>query len=432
MEPLGIALLGCGVVGSEVARVLLDTPNRIAERAGRAIQLRHVLVRDRHKRRSVSIPDAVLTTDFRRIVDDHQVGVAVELMGGIEPARSYCLQLLETGRDLVTANKAVLAHHGDELFSAARRSRRAIGFEASVAAGVPILAALSHSLAANDITSVKAIVNGTCNFILTQMTEQGQSYAEALAEAQRLGYAEADPTLDVDGTDSCHKLAILARVAFGTSVEPEAIERRGIDWLQPADLRFASELGYVVKLVAEAWVEADQLALHVEPTLVRRLDPLGQIRGPYNAIHVVGDLVQDALFSGLGAGRQPTASAVLADLIPIVAGRARAENLDFDAGRRCSRLRLRSPASIGSRFYLRITAEDRPGVLAEVAGVLARHHISIASVMQHEALDEQEGSPVPVVIMTHTARLGDFRRAVALIDQLDCITAASVYFPVAE
>jgi homoserine dehydrogenase len=333
----------------------------------------------------------------------------------------------------VTANKALLAQHGAEVFDAGRRHGRAIAFEASVAGGIPIIAALAQNLAANQITSIQGILNGTCNFILTQMSEGGETYGEALAEAQKRGYAEADPTLDVDGTDSAHKLAILAQIAFGVAVPPSAIERRGIDTLQDADIRFAHELGYTIKLLAEAWLLEKQLALHVEPVLLRHHTPLAQVREAYNAVQVVGDAVGDTLYYGRGAGQMPTASAVVADLIDMAVGRAQRtfQTLRLWSGNGRG-MTLRPRATIRSRFYLRVQIQDRPGALAEIAHILAQHQISIASVIQHEALDENEGGIVPLVIMTHTALAGSFDAAVAQINRLALVAPPSVYYPVAD
>ncbi len=322
MEPLNIALIGCGTVGGGVARLLLEQPERLAARAGRPLLLRRVLVRDLDKPRAVRLPRELLTTDLQQVVRDPTIQVAVELVGGVDWARRAVLALLEAGKDVVTANKALLAQHGAEVFDAARRHGRAVAFEASVAGGVPIVAALAQSLAANQITAIQGILNGTSNFILTAMTEGGRSYADALAEAQRRGYAEADPTLDVNGADAAHKLAILAHIAYGVAVPLSAIERRGIDAIGPLDVRFAGELGYVIKLLAEAFLLDGQLALHVSPVLLRRAAPLAQVRGAYNAIYVVGDAVGDALFYGQGAGQMPTASAVTADLIDLAIGRS--------------------------------------------------------------------------------------------------------------
>jgi homoserine dehydrogenase len=433
MEPLNIALIGCGTVGGGVARLLLEHPERLAARAGRPLVLRRVVVRDVDKPRAVPLPRELLTTDLNQVIRDPHIHVAAELVGGVDWARRAVLSLLESGKDVVTANKALLAQHGAEVFDAARRHGRAVAFEASVAGGVPIIAALAQSLAAKQILSLQGILNGTSNFILTSMTENGVSYADALAEAQRRGYAEADPTLDVDGTDAAHKLAILAHIAFGVAVPLSAIERRGVAGIDALDIRYAGELGYVIKLLAETWLSDNRLALHVSPVLLRRYAPLAQVRGAYNAVYVTGDAVGDTLFYGRGAGAMPTASAVTADLIDLAIGRTQRT---FQTLRLWSpngvRAELRPAATVRSRFYLRLLVEDKPGVLAAAAGVLANHEVSIASVIQHEAADEAEGARVQMVILTHTAPTGAFRAAAAEMDRLACVAAPAVYFPVAD
>jgi homoserine dehydrogenase len=437
-ESLGIGLIGCGTVGAGVARLLLEQSERLAARAGRPLRLRRVIIRDLTKPRPDWLPRELLTTDLGQILEDRTIEVAVELVGGVDWARRAVLDLLAAGKHVVTANKALLAQHGAEIFGAARQHGRAIAFEASVAGGIPIIAALAQSLSANQILSLQGILNGTSNFILTQMSERGQSYTEALAQAQQNGYAEADPTLDVDGTDAAHKLAILAQIAFGVTVPPEAIDHRGIAGLHQIDIRYAHELGYTIKLLAEAWLDATlqngkHLALHVSPVLLRHQTPLAQVRGAYNAIHVVGDAVGDTLYYGQGAGQMPTASAVVADIIDLAVGRAQQtfRTLRLWAGNGGG-VTLRPSSTVRSRFYLRLPVRDRPGVLALIARELARQDISISSVIQHEGLDEHEGDTVPLVIMTHTALTGNFRAATAAIDAMGCINGPSVYYPVAD
>ena len=430
-EPLGIALIGCGTVGSGVARLLLEQPERLAARAARPMQLRRVVVRDVARQRPVRLPRELLTTDLHAVLRDPSIQIAVEVVGGVDWARQAVLSLLEAGKDVVTANKALLALHGAEVFDAARKHGRAVAFEASVAGGVPIIAALAQSLAANQILSLQGILNGTSNFILTNMTENGVGYADALAEAQERGFAEADPTLDVDGTDAAHKLAILAQIAYGVTVPVTAIPRRGIANIDTADIRFANELGYTIKLLAESYLLEGQLALHVSPVLIRRQAPLAQVRRAYNAIQVVGDAVGDTLYYGQGAGQMPTASAVTADLIDLAVGRAQRtfQTLRLWSGGR-DRVKLRPPQSVRSRYYLRLIVDDRPGVLAEVATALAHNQISISSVIQHEA--PEEGNRVQLVIMTHTAPTGSFMAAAADMDRLTCIAAPCVYYPVGD
>jgi homoserine dehydrogenase len=432
-EPLGIALVGCGTVGGGVARLLLEQPERLAARAGRELVLRRVVVRDPHKERVECLPRSLLTTSLDDVLRDPSIQVVAELVGGVDWARRAVLAVLEAGQDVVTANKALLATHGAEVFDAARRHGRAVAFEASVAGGIPIIAALTQGLAANQIVALQGILNGTCNFILTNMTEEGTAYASALAEAQRLGYAEADPTLDVDGTDAAHKLAILSQIAYGVAVPPEKIARRGIAGIDAADIRFAGELGYVIKLLAEAFQGNEGLALHVSPVLLRKTTPLAQVRGAYNAIHVVGDAVGDTFYYGKGAGRMPTASAVAADMIDLAVGRAQRtfQTLRLWTGDG-GRVRLMPSEAVKTRFYLRLLVDDRPGVLADVARVLAEHHISIASVIQHEAPDEVEGMRVQLVIMTHTAPTGAFRAAATDLNRLVWLAAPCVYYPVGD
>ncbi len=441
-EPLGIALIGCGTVGGGVARLLLDQSDRLAARAGRSLLLRRVVVRDPAKPRSVPLPPDLLTTDLRPVLADPAVHVVVELAGGVSWARQAVLDALAAGKNVVTANKALLAEHGAEVFDAARRHQRTVAFEAAVMGGVPVIAVLGQCLSANQVLSLQGILNGTSNFILTRMSEQGGAYADALAEAQRRGYAEADPTLDVDGTDAAHKLAILAQLAFGVAVPVSAIDRRGIAGLQEVDIAYARELGYTIKLLAEAWLEpaprrdsgpTGHLALHVSPVLLRHQALLAQVRGAYNAIRITGDAVGDVTLYGRGAGEMPTASAVVADIIDIAVGRAQRT---FQASRLWSGVSngvaLQASAAVRSRFYLHLTVLDRLGVMAEVTRVLAQNHISIASVVQHEAFEDHEGDTVPLVIMTHTALTENFRAAVAMIDGLSSVTARSVYYPVAD
>lgn len=438
MEPLGIALVGCGTVGGGVAQLLLEQPERLATRAGRPLILRRVVVRDTAKARAVKLPAELLTTDYRTVLNDPAVHVVAELAGGTDWAKRVVLEALTAGKHIVTANKALLAEHGAEVFDAARKHERAIAFEASVMGGVPIVAVLAESLSANQVLSLQGILNGTSNFILTGMSEQGRSYAEVLAEAQQRGYAEADPTLDVDGTDAAHKLAILAQLAFGMAVPVRAIDRRGIAGMSQVDIGFARELGYTIKLLGEAWLDTSgrnggNLALHVSPVLLRHQSLLAQVRGAYNAIRVQGDAAGDIALYGRGAGALPTASAVVADIIDLAVGRAQRtfQALRLWSGDR-SDVVVRPAASVRSRFYLRLSVADKLGVMAEVTRTLADNGISISSMVQHEALDEHAGDTVPLVIMTHTELTSQFRASVARLDQLGNVTAPSVYYPVAD
>ena len=430
MERVGVGLLGLGVVGSGVVRLLSEQADRLTRRTGRVLELKQVAVRDLNKSRSVDLPSTSrITANPFEIVEDPSISVVIETLGGIEPARSLILKALRSGKDVVTANKALLAEHGPELFEEARRSRRALAFEASVGGGIPIVQALGVSLAANQVQSIAAIVNGTCNFILTSMTQGGLSYETALAKAQEHGFAEADPTLDVNGTDTAHKLAILAQLAFGATVRTVDIPREGIDRLQPADIQYADELGYAVKLLALARLSEDGLELRVAPTLVRKGTPLAEVRGPYNAVQVVGDAVGDTLFYGRGAGASPTASAIVGDLIDVVVGRARitSEILGLWSAD-APKPSLTPPDLVRRRYYLRFSIADRPGVLASIARSLGLQGISIASVIQHDpgGDDHLSGGLVPLVIMTHLAAEGRLESALAEIDRFDVVRRPSV------
>ncbi|MSR52482.1 MAG: homoserine dehydrogenase [Gemmataceae bacterium] len=429
-EPLNISLIGGGTVGGGVAQILLQHPERIATRAGRPVHIKRVVVRDPHKPRP-TIPKELVSTDIAAAIRDPQVHVVVELMGGTGLAKQVVLDSLAAGKHVVTANKALLAEHGPEIFEAARKHERSVGFEASVAGGIPIIRALAESLAGNQITAIQGILNGTSNFILTAMADRGVSYSDALAEAQRLGYAEADPTLDVDGSDAAHKLAILVQIAFGVTVPVNEIERFGIAGLNAMDLRFAHELGYTIKLLAEAWLDGKEVALHVAPVLLRRTDMLAQVRGAFNAVQVVGDAVGEIMFQGAGAGALPTASSVVADIIDLAVGRAQ---------RTFQAMKLWAPHELGfrqrpsegvrSRFFLRVLVQDKSGMLADVARVLADQGISIASVIQHEAVEEHQGDVVPLVIMTHYAETGRFRSAVSKINSLTGVVPPGVFYSV--
>jgi homoserine dehydrogenase len=428
---LSIALVGCGTVGTGVAKILTQHAERVASAAGRAITIRHVVVRDPRKDRPEGLPAAV--TSYRAALSDPQVTVVVELIGGTTAAKQVVLDAIAAGKHVVTANKALLAEHGAELFAAARNAHVAILFEAAVAGGVPIIRTMAESLAANQIRSIQAILNGTSNFILTAMAEQGQSYAAALREAQRLGYAEADPTLDVNGADAAHKLAVLAQIAFGVSPRPDQIERRGIDAVDALDVRFAGELGYAIKLLAEAWTSPEPehtVALHVAPVMVRKTDLLARVRGPHNAVQLVGDVVGEVLLQGPGAGMMATASAVVSDLIDLAIGRGQltfaSTNLWSESR---SRFTITRSDSVSCRFYLRLLVKDVPGVLADVCRSLADQSISITSVIQHEAEPGVVGV-VPLVILTHEAVTSQFRKAVASIDRLTSLNAPAVYYPV--
>ncbi|MCA9195423.1 MAG: homoserine dehydrogenase [Planctomycetales bacterium] len=433
MEKTKVAIVGLGTVGSGVARLLLDHGDRTARHAGRALWLEKAVVRDLARPRDCDLPDGILTDQLDEVLDNSDIKVVAQLIGGLEPARTVMLKLLESGKDVVTANKALLAEHGPELFDRARGLGRCIAFEAAVAGGIPIITNVSQCFSANQIHSIQGILNGTSNFIVSQMDELSWSYDEALAAAQALGYAEADPTMDVDGTDAAQKLAILAHLAFGARIRWSEIPRQGIDSLDSTDMQFASELGYRIKLIAHARLAAAGLELSVAPTLIRAGQPLAEVRRNYNAISVVGDAVGDIFFHGQGAGQMPTASAVVADMIDTAVGRAPItfRTLELWSSRE-SPVQILPDKDLPGRYYMRFQVYDKPGVMAKVTSILGDHHVSIASIIQHEPELDAGDNLVQLVIMTHEAPEGAASRAVSKIEQLDVVSGTAVRMRVME
>ena len=421
---IGLGLLGAGTVGGGVLKIYAQHRADLEARAGCGLRIVTVLARDVGAPRAGLEPAAwPLTTDPDRVLIDPAVSLVVEAIGGLEPARTYVLRALEAGKHVVTANKALLATHGTELFEAARRRGVLLGFEAAVAGGVPIIGALRDGLAANRIQSLYGIVNGTSNFILSKMTDEGSEFADALREAQAAGYAEADPTLDVEGIDSAHKLQILAALAFRTRVDLKDIHTAGIARLEATEIAYARELGYRVKLLAIAKVTEGALEARVHPTLIPADTPLAAVSGAFNAIFVAGDAAGDQMFYGRGAGQMPTASAVWSDAIEIarrVAHKhvALAEDYPLSGERR---IPMRPMGDVRSAYYLRAMVQDRPGVLSQVAGILGRHDISIATVIQ-----KGRAGAVPIVMMTHEALERNMAAALEEIDRLGVVALPTV------
>lgn len=436
MTHLRVGLIGLGTVGTGVARLLTEQAARLERRSGRRIELRRVAVHKLSKPRTIELPPGIVGSDPLAVATDPDVDVVVELIGGLEPARTVILAALEAGKDVVTANKALLCAHGPELFSRARELGRCIAFEASVAGGIPIIAVLGQSMAANQVQSIEAIINGTSNFILTQMFQRGQSYEDAVESAQQLGYAEADPTMDVDGSDAAQKLTILAQLAFGTRVPFGAFPVQGIDTIELADLKYAHELGYAVKLLATARLMNGRLEMHVQPTLVRHGRPLAEVNGAYNMIALTGDAVGQTWYSGPGAGQMPTASSVVADLIDVAVGRAQHTFRRLDLWGEHPPLERQPEEAIFRRYYLRFNVEDRPHVMADITDVLGRNQISLASVIQHEAPELDEDGPavplVPLVIMTHRTTEGQLRTARRELADLECLRQPLICMPVSD
>ncbi|MDG1992687.1 MAG: homoserine dehydrogenase [Pirellulales bacterium] len=426
-QPIHIGLVGMGTVGTGVVRVLQDSADHIARQAGRPLIVEHVVVQDLKKPRSVKLSGNRLSTDVRKIIDDPAISVVAVLLGGIEPARTICLELLRSGKDLVTANKALLAEHGPELFQTAREAGRSIAFEAAIGGGIPIVAAISECLTGNRISSIRGILNGTSNFILTKMEQDGSAYQDVLCLAQAEGYAEADPTMDVDGTDATQKLAILAHLAFGQWVPWTSIPRVGLETIDQELLRFADELGCRIRVVADANRSEEGLSLRVGPALVRKGTPLAETQGAFNAVSVVGDAVGPLFFHGLGAGQMPTASAVVADIIGTVVGRSA---ITFQQAGNVGNADNADTNIHGgqSPIFLRLHVADTPGVLADLTGILGAEGISIDSVIQHPAEKGQPG--VPLIIMTHCCPAEAVYRAVNALNKNPAVRSPICCLPV--
>jgi homoserine dehydrogenase len=400
-----VGLLGCGHVGSALVRLITENGDSIEARTGVRLQVASVAVRNLSRERDVALPASVFTNDANAVVADADVDVVVEVIGGIEPARELIVEALTGGKPVVTANKELLANFGKELFETAEGAGVDLLFEASVAGGVPLMRPLRESLAGDRITRVMGIVNGTTNYILTRMAEEGASFSDALAEAQTLGFAERDPTADVEGFDAAAKAAIIATIAFGARVVAGDVYREGISELTDADMASARELGYVVKLLAVAEEDAHGVAVRVHPTMIPSTHPLASVRESFNAVFIEADAVGELMFYGRGAGGGPTASAVLGDLIDAsknLVGDRRGATIGSLA-----RKPVRPIDEVESQFYLQLEVADQPGVLAEIATQFGEHDVSIKSMQQMGIGDDAR-----IIFITHRAREADLRRTV--------------------
>lgn len=422
-KAIQVGLMGLGTVGTGVVKILQDNADLILKRVGVPVSLARIADLDVVTDRGVPIPKGLLTTEVRDILDDPQIDIVVELIGGHEPAKRFILQALERKKCVVTANKALLADHGEEVFEAAFKAGVDLRFEASVGGGIPIIRSLTEGLAANRIVSITGIMNGTSNYILTRMTNEHRPFDEILEEAKREGYAEADSSLDVEGVDAAHKLAIMVNLAYGTPVPMKAIFTEGIAHLSTLDMAFAHELGFTVKLLGIAKRHEQLIEARVHPTLVPAGSPIAQVNGVYNAFHLIGDAVGDIVLYGKGAGSLPTASAVVGDIIDLarnrragIAGRVPVASFQWE-----SRLpmKIQPMADIESRYYLRCMVKDQPGVLSTIAGILGKRDISISSVLQKE---RKEGRTVPLVILTHRSLERAMQSALQEINALPIIS----------
>ncbi len=424
MQEIGIGLLGFGTVGAGVIEGLQKNGDVMAERLGVRLVVRRIADLDIESDRGVTIAPGVLTTDANAVIDDPAVDVVIELVGGTGVAKSFVLRALAQGKPVVTANKALLAKHGAEIFGLAVEQQTDIYFGASVGGGIPIIRALREGLIANQIESIWGILNGTCNYILTRMENEGLAFDDILKQAQELGYAEADPTLDVEGFDTAHKAAILASLAYGSTIPFEAVQVEGITGITALDLSCAHEFGYRIKLLAVIKRRGESIEVSVAPTLVPLDHMLASVSGVFNAVMVRSDLADDTLYYGRGAGREPTASTVLGDVADV------ARNLAHDATHRVPAvprtgqpIKLLPPDEIQSCFYLRLSVKDVPGVLASITDILGKAGISLAQVQQQ---GRREGEYVPLVVITHEAAQADAKSAIKAIDALATVEAGTV------
>ena len=399
-KSINIGLMGLGVIGGGTVKVLMNKPDTLAREAGSKLVLKKVLEKDMAKHGTLGVDRAIFTTSLEELVENPEIDVIVELMGGEHPAFEYMREALIHGKHVVTANKEVMSKHWAELLTAAQDHHVVLRCEASVGGGIPLIAPFQEDLVANDVSAIYAIVNGTTNYILTRMAKEGLDFSVALKNAQELGYAEANPTNDIEGVDAAYKLAILTTIAFGTEVKPENVYHEGISRLQARDFRYARELGYAIKLLAIAKRTGDSIEARVHPVFIPEDSLLAKVDGVYNAILVEGDLVGQVIFYGEGAGPRATSSAVVSDIIKIAqdisSGKARAPRLPFATGRT-----VMSMAEIKTRFYMRMSVADQPGVLAQISKILGDHAISISSVIQKET--DPSTKIAEIVIMTHPA-----------------------------
>jgi homoserine dehydrogenase len=433
MQRVNVGIIGFGTVGSGTVEILLKNKAIITDRVGSDIVIRKIADLDLQKDRGVYVDRSILTTEALEVIDDPEVHIVVELIGGTDRAKEYILRAMEKGKHVVTANKALLAEHGKEIYGAAEKHGVGLAFEASVGGGIPIIRSIKEGLSANRIKTIIGILNGTSNHILTQMTQKGTPYPQAVAETLKLGYAEDPPTLDVNGTDAAHKLAILVSLAFGLPVSFESIHREGIDHLTPDDIRFTGEFGYCIKLLAIARNLGDKVEARVHPAMIPLDHILANVNGVYNAIYVEGDFSGPNLYYGLGAGKEPTGSAVVSDVIDLARQlKNGAKNLLpplAHVGSKGREISISTMEEVHTSYYFRFSAIDRPGVLSRISGVLGDHGISIYSVIQKGR--KADGS-VPVVMLTHEALESSVLKALAQMDQLEVLTDKTVVIRVEE
>ncbi len=418
-----VGLVGFGVIGTAVAELLAEQADLLKARSGVEVSLERIVDIDIARDRGVDIGTAKLGTNYRDIIEDPSIDVVVELVGGTNVARRVVTEALEAGKHVVSANKALLFAHGNELLALAQRKQRELRYEASVGGGIPIIRVIKESLSADQITSIYGIVNGTTNFILTRMIDEQWSFEDALKRAQQLGFAEADPTLDVNGSDASHKIAILASLAFNTTVDPSHAHVEGIDKLQLTDVMYAKELGYVTKLLAVAKLKGEEVFLRVHPTLVPSRCALANVSNEFNAVMLESRYLGASLYVGRGAGPHPTATAVVADIVDVAKAVFGKHEFNDSRYANFNAYRTGSHLELESRFYLRLNTEERAGILAVITRILGEHGISISAIIQKEG---GQNDSIPIVILTRGSRERNVRQAVAEIAELDFVHGTPV------
>jgi len=427
MRKICIGLLGFGTVGSGTAKILVENREVLKSRLGADLELKWIADLDITSDRGIAVDRKILTTNAEAVINDPEVDVVVELIGGYVPAKQFILKALKNGKQVVTANKALLASHGNEIFATARENGVEIGFEASVGGGIPLIRSMKEGLVANRIKGLYGILNGTSNYILSKMTEEGASFVDVLKEAQAMGYAEADPTFDVEGIDAAHKLTILLSIAYGVPVNFDVVYTEGISRITPLDIMFMKEFGYRIKLLAISKDHGDAIEARVHPTLIPETSLLANVNGAYNALYVTGDAVGNVMFYGLGAGQMPTGSAVVSDIVDV------ARNILNGAVGRVPAVgyqpaflkerRIKPIEELVAKYYFRFSAHDSPGVLSKISGILGTHGISIESAYQK---GRDLVGAVPIVMISHEAKEAAVQSALAEIDKMDVVKDKTV------
>lgn len=416
MGKVRIALLGAGNVGRGVWKILDMNRTEVEKRSGCTVEVAKVLVRDKNKKREIDIPEDIITDNADEIFNDESIKIVVEVMGGVHPAKDYILRAISKKKHVVTANKLLISTEGEELFDASKKAGVMLYYEASVAGGIPIIHGINESLTANKIERVVGIINGTTNYILTRMTHDNMSFESALLEAQQKGYAEADPTSDVEGFDAMYKLEIIASLSFNTVVDVNSIYREGITKITDADIKYAKELGYVIKLLAIVSEVDGELELRVHPTMIPLRHPLAGVDDSFNAIFITGNAIGDLMFYGRGAGDLPTGSAVVGDIISILRNNVEGKNAGYIVEKYETK-KVKDINTIESEYYIRISVNDKIGVLGDITAIFGRNNVSIYSVIQRG----QEEGAVPLVFVTHRTMEGDIRKSLSEIKKLSCV-----------